>query len=73
MENLSTELEELLNSSFKLRKALEQILSKEAVDYILTLIARDGAHRKFLKLTEEIDDNERIEDHADKEPNQPVD
>ena len=73
MEQLSPELEELLNSSFKLRKALEQILSKEAVDYILTLIARDGAHRKFLKLTEETDDNERTEDYANKEQNQPVD
>lgn len=50
---MSPELEELLESSFKLRKAFEQILPPEAVDYILNLIAKDGAHRKFLKITEE--------------------
>ena len=53
METLSPEIEELLNSSFKLRKTMEQILPKEAVDYILLLIAKDGAHRNFLKLTED--------------------
>ena len=53
MEKLSPEIEELLSSSFKLRKAFEQVLPKEAVDYILLLIARDGAHRNFLKLTED--------------------
>ena len=52
---MSPELEEFLESSFKLRKLLEQVLSKEAVDYILTLVARDAAHRKFLKITEEKD------------------
>lgn len=50
---MSPELEELLESSFKLRKALEQILPPEAVDYLLALIAKDGAHRRFLKLEEE--------------------
>jgi hypothetical protein len=53
MESMTPELEEFLESSFKLRKLLEQVLPKEAVDYILTLIAKDGAHRKFLKITEE--------------------
>jgi hypothetical protein len=53
MEKLSPEIEELLSSSFKLRKAFEQVLPKEAIDYILNLIAKDGAHRNFLKLTEE--------------------
>ncbi len=47
------ELEELLSCSFKLRKALEQVLPKEAVDYILDLLAKDNAHRNFLKLTED--------------------
>ena len=51
---MTPELEEFLNSSFKLRKILEPVLPKEALDYILELIARDSAHRKFLKLTEEI-------------------
>lgn len=50
---MSPELEELLESSFKLRKAFEQILPPEAVNYILDLIAKAGAHRKFLKITEE--------------------
>lgn len=53
MENINPELEELLESSFKLRKILEQVLPKEAVDYIITLIVKDSSHRKFLKLTEE--------------------
>jgi hypothetical protein len=55
MEDLTPELEELLSSSYKVRKALEQVLPKEAVDYIINLIAKDGAHRRFLKLTEEIE------------------
>jgi hypothetical protein len=50
---MSPETEELLEGSFKLRKALEQILPKEAVNYILDLIARDSAHRKYLKIVEE--------------------
>lgn len=54
MEHMTPELEEFLESSFKLRKLLEQVLPKEAVDYILMLVAKDGAHRKFLKITEEI-------------------
>ena len=51
--SMSPEIEELLEGSFKLRKALEQILPKEAVDYILDLIAKDSAHRKYLKIVEE--------------------
>ena len=50
---MSPELEELLNSSFKLRQTLSQILQKEAVDYIMELIVNDSAHRKYLKLIEE--------------------
>jgi hypothetical protein len=50
---MSPELEELLESPFKLRPTLGQILPQEAVDYILNLIVKDGAHRKFLKITEE--------------------
>ena len=41
MEKLSPELEELLSSFFKLRKLLEQLLPKEAIDYIINLIAKD--------------------------------
>ena len=50
---MSPELEELLGSPFKLRKILEQVLPADAINYILELIVKDGAHRKFLKLTEE--------------------
>ena len=51
---MSPELEELLHSTFVLRQILSATtLSKEAVDYILELVAKDGAHRKYLKLTEE--------------------
>ena len=58
MENLSPELEELLANKFKLKKALEQVLPAEAITYIISLIAKDIAHRKFLKLTEENSENE---------------
>ena len=50
---MSPELEELLYSTFKLRQVLSQVLPEEAIDYIMELIAKDGAHRKYLKLTEE--------------------
>lgn len=50
---MSSELEELLRSSFKLRQVLSQILQKEAVDYIMELIVKDSAHRKFLELTKD--------------------
>ena len=50
---MTAELEELLSSSFKLRKALQQVLPPEAVDYILVLIAKDRAHQNFLKIVEE--------------------
>ena len=55
METLSNELEELFNSSFKVRKTLEQVLPKEAIDYLLDLVAKDFAHRKYLKITEVIE------------------
>ena len=51
--NMSPELEELLRSTFILRQNLSKILPPEAVDYILRLIVEDGAHRKYLKLTED--------------------
>ncbi len=60
MENLSPELEDLLSNSFKLRKALEQVLPKEAIDYILNVIAKDGAHRKLLHITEEIENGSSV-------------
>lgn len=52
---MSTELEELLSNSYRLRKILEQVLPKEAIDYLLELISKDCAHRKYLKIVEEND------------------
>ena len=49
---MSSKLEELLHNSFQLRRTLAQVLPQEAVDYIMELIAKDGAHRNFLKLTD---------------------
>ena len=53
MEKLSPEAVELLENTFKVRRLLEQVFSKEVVDYILILITADCAHKKFLNLTEE--------------------
>ena len=50
---MTPELEEFLHNKFKLRQTLSQVLPKEAVDYIMELIVKDGAHRKYLKLIEE--------------------
>lgn len=50
---MTAELENLLGNSYKLRKILSQSLPQEAVDYILELIAKDGAHRKYLKIVED--------------------
>ena len=55
MENLPIELENLLENSFKLGKALESVLPREAIDYILDLIAKDLAHRKYLTITKEVE------------------
>ena len=52
MSKLSPELEELFSSTFKLRKILSPVLPPDAVDYLCELIAKDGAHRKFLELAE---------------------
>ena len=53
---MSPELEELLHSSLILKQTLSKVLSPEAVNYIMELIAKDGAHRKYLKLTEETEE-----------------
>lgn len=50
---MTSELEELLHSTFILRQTLSKVLQPEAVNYIMELIAKDGAHRKLMKLLEE--------------------
>ena len=52
---MSPELEEFLHNTFKLRQTLSQVLPQEAVDYIMELIAKDGAHRNYLKLIEDLE------------------
>ena len=52
---MSHELEELLHSSFILKQTLSKVLTSEAVNYIMGLIAKDKAHRKYLQLMEETD------------------
>lgn len=53
---MTAELENLLENTYKLRKTLQQALPPEAVDYLIGLIAKDGAHRKYLKIVEETND-----------------
>lgn len=50
---MTAELEEFLDNTFTLRKTLNQVIPQEATDYIIELIAKDGAYRKFLKITKE--------------------
>lgn len=50
---MSPEIEKLFESSIKTRKILEQVLPKEAVDYITLLITKDLAHKKYIKLAED--------------------
>lgn len=70
---MSEDLEQLLESTYKLRKALEQVLPSELSDYIIQLVAKDSAHRKYLKIVEENENgNEGIEDLEDCEQNQQV-
>ena len=52
--NMSPELENLIHSKFILKKTLSKVLPLEVVNYIVELVAKDGAHRNYLKLTEEL-------------------
>ena len=51
MEKLTPEIENLLAGTFKLRQTLSSVLPPEAVNYIIELIVKDDAHRKFLEIT----------------------
>ena len=50
---MSPEIEVILNNKRKLRNSLMSILPEEMVNYILTLIAYDEAHRNFLNITKD--------------------
>lgn len=58
---MTNELDEYLRSTFKLRKILEQVIPKEAVDYILELIVKDTLHRDYLSITEENESDSSIQ------------
>ena len=50
---MSPEIEVILSNKRKLRNSLMSILQEEMVNYILTLIAYDEAHRNFLNITKD--------------------
>ena len=52
---MTKELEETLSHTWTLRNTLKTVLAPEVVDYIMTLIAQDGAHRKSIALCEELE------------------
>ena len=52
---MTKELEETLSHTWTLRNTLKTVLAPEAVDYIMTLVAQDSAHRKFVALCEEFE------------------
>lgn len=52
---MTPELEQFFHNTFVLRQTLSKVLPPEAVNYIMELIARDGAHRKYIKLMEEFE------------------
>jgi hypothetical protein len=52
---MTKELEETLSHTWTLRNTLKTVLAPEVVDYIMTLVAQDSAHRKFVALCEEFE------------------
>jgi hypothetical protein len=52
---MTKELEEALSHTWTLRNTLKTVLVPEVVDYIMTLVAQDSAHRKFVALCEEFE------------------
>lgn len=50
---MSPEIEVIISNKRKLRNLLMSIFSEEMVNYILTLIAHDEAHRNFLNITKD--------------------
>lgn len=51
--NLSQQSKDTINSLWKFKTALNQIMSIDLADYIIKLIAKDQAHQKFLELTKD--------------------
>ena len=49
---MSPELKEFLHSKFILRQTLSKVLPVDAVNYIMELIVKDGAHNKYLEEAE---------------------
>lgn len=57
---MTAELEDFLQNAFQLRKALQQVLPSEAVNYILELISKDGAHRNYLRIVGESENDTSV-------------
>ena len=49
---VTPELENLFEHTLALRQMLSSALPPDAVNYIVSLVAQDSAHRKYLKLIE---------------------
>lgn len=52
---MTKELEEALSHTWTLRNTLKTVLAPEMVDYIMSLIAQDSAHRKYEALCAEFE------------------
>lgn len=57
---MKKEVDEYLDNSFKLSRTLEQLMPKDVSDYIMELIAKDKAHRKYLSIVEENENDSSI-------------
>ena len=57
---MKKEVDEYLDNSFKLSRALEQMMPKDVSDYIMELIAKDKAHKKYLNIVEENESDSSI-------------
>ena len=47
---MTKELEEALSHTWTIRNTLAKVFAPEMVDYLMTLIAQDSAHRKYVAL-----------------------
>ena len=52
---MTKELEEALSHTWTIRNTLKTVLAPEMVDYIMSLIAQDSAHRKYEALCAEFE------------------
>ena len=53
MTRLNKESQELIDSSYKMRNILKQVLPNDIIDYVLELVAKDMAHQKLKEITKD--------------------